>query len=226
MKSQRKYRVKRERSKPNRSDAQNSTYPSSSNFGIADNGYRRSRSAINKRKREKMPISLPKRSNRLKHLYYDTHPYVLAIIDIQPCFSAANSEALLDNISDLIVRAIHESAYVLHVRYYGHESNTKCLTDLTTDYEDTGYCGANQADKSNAILNHLRKNNINATRIKICGVNTAACVNDTVEGLSEKTNDKVIEVVGSCLGCSYTIENAQDIEFGKLYNVAFTTGAN
>ena len=79
---------------------------------------------------------------------------------------------------------------------------------------------ANKNDKSDAIMTKILKKQLRTSIIKICGVNTDACVMETVRSLSEKLPECDIQVIkNACNSLSMYNHNYGLNEMALLNNV-------
>lgn len=121
---------------------------------------------------------------KTKRLANNRFPYVLTIIDMQPKFKASNRRRILNHIRKLINDAIRDDAYVMYAEYTQCGRTHDSLTKLTDDYKHRSFVHAYQNSKCDVIKAELAKKNIMSDKMIICGVNTDACVEATVNDLS------------------------------------------
>ena len=127
---------------------------------------------------------------------------------MQPKFEAANCEDTINAIKKLVLNAKKDKAYVVIAEYMGYDGTHMCITDIIRKYKPRAYAVADRNDKSEAIQNKLHWRKVKTPVFKICGVNTAACVLATVQGLSKIMADANIQV----------IENACNSVGGKYFH--------
>ena len=148
------------------------------------------------------------------------YPYILTIIDMQPTFFTSNYQPVKDAVEDLILKAIDDGAYIIiaHFMKYGKTHNN--LLNLVRNYKDRSLVYANKNDKSDAIMTKILKKQIRTSFIKVCGVNTDACVQATVTGLSKTLPDFQIEIIkNACNSYSQYDHNFGINEMALLNNV-------
>lgn len=158
--------------------------------------------------------------NRTKSYKY---PYCLCIIDMQPIFKAMND--VLAECIDLIQQAIADGAYVIVVQYMypnGQSSSThQSIRAVLSSYGNRACCWANQNDKSDTITRAVYANNVYTNTFVFCGVNTDACVHDTVNSFSSLHPEKTIilkdRACATTSGRSW--HNKYVADMGWLHNV-------
>ncbi len=147
-------------------------------------------------------------------------PYVLTVIDMQPTFSASNDDETLENVKDLIVGAKNDKAYIVLAHYMKFGKTHDKLLTLVEKYKHKSLVYANKNDKSGAIMTKIIKKRIRAPYMKVCGVNTDACVQASVKGLSRKLPEWNIKVIKDSCNSSWSYGNKEGIEYmSKLSNV-------
>jgi hypothetical protein len=131
-------------------------------------------------------------------------PYVLTIIDMQPKFEASNRRRILNHVRKLINDAKMNDAYIIYAEYEQCGRTHDSLTKLTNDYKHCSFVHAYQNSKCDAIKAELARKSIMSDKMVICGVNTDACVQATVNDLSIKLPKWSLEIAKT--GC-YTYSN-------------------
>ena len=117
---------------------------------------------------------------------------LLIVIDMQPAFldsfkDTSKLETLLENISTQLRKAIQRGNWIVFVEFTGlNQSTDSKLLEIVEYYDRVIILEKNQNDGSSEIKEILSKFNINPSIMKICGVNTSACVVDTVLSLEKK----------------------------------------
>jgi hypothetical protein len=148
------------------------------------------------------------RGNLDRHIKPKTHfgskyPYVLAIIDMQGHFDAANNTFTIQNVLNLIKHAKKFEAYIIIAQFKSAGPTLKIITDAVKFYPFKSYVTANENDKSKAIFRKLRAQGIHAHTMKICGVNTCYCVYSTIAGLVKLKSFLVnIKLIKNACNCS------------------------
>ena len=130
----------------------------------------------------------PRRSKRkcIKEGILNNYPYILTIIDMQPRFYAATNKETINAVKNLIINAKKDGAYVIFAQYMKQGKSNHELIKLVNTYYDKSFVVARKNDKSDAIITKIYNNGIRSNDMKICGVNTDACVYSSVIGLSNK----------------------------------------
>jgi hypothetical protein len=134
--------------------------------------------------------------------------YSLVVIDMQKAFTAARRKRVLLNCEKEINKAIKNNCSIIFVEYFNCGKTIKKLTDLTKNYKKTYTVTKNNDDGSPEISCLFKSNRLPAKNIKVCGVNTDACVLDTVCGLSHSNrfSKSIIDVIANACDTSYNHE--------------------
>jgi nicotinamidase-related amidase len=137
--------------------------------------------------------------------------YSLVIVDMQTGFVAANSRKTLKNCKREIRKAIKDDANIIFVEYNGCGRTIKELTEITDKiaYKKKFVAIKRKNSGAKIILKTMKKNNIPTTKhtnFRVCGVNTDACVLETVEDLARALRQRSynIEVILSACNSSYS----------------------
>lgn len=109
---------------------------------------------------------------------------VLIIIDMQPShFSAAKHTSTILNCQKEIKSAIQNNSYIFFIEYELCGPTDLSLTDLTYSYENKYFITKYHDDGAPEIKNKIIELRIKNPLLKLCGVNTDACVKMTAYGL-------------------------------------------
>ena len=121
---------------------------------------------------------------------------LLCIIDMQPYFTAAKDTALVNRIIDEMRIFKKQKRYIFIVEYDEcGRTDVRILNELD-GYTKYRIIKKTNDDGSTEILECLKLvSSSGLDSMKICGVNTWACVFDTVIGLAEKRPDMSIVVL-------------------------------
>lgn len=115
--------------------------------------------------------------------------HVLVVIDIQPEFRCSFSNKTIKNIQREIKKAIRNKDHIFFVEYEGCGKTDKRLRDAASGYKKVSTITKFENDGSRQILKYLKIKKLSDKSLKICGVNTDACVEATVEGINGKLLD-------------------------------------
>lgn len=107
----------------------------------------------------------------------------LVIIDMQKQFYAANKKLIIKACQREIKRAIKNKEPIIFVEYKFHGRTMRELKDLVKDYKHKHTTIKESNSGAYQIHNAIQKHNLHKN-LRICGVNTDACVLDTVEELN------------------------------------------
>jgi nicotinamidase-related amidase len=147
--------------------------------------------------------------------------YVLLIIDMQTKFDAAHSDYTQSYCVKEIKKAIKLNAVVIFVEYNNSGDTVKLLTDVVkkAKYDKAFTIVKYDDDGSQVIDKFLKKKRFPRTHYRVCGVNTDACVIETVYGLSDMYSKKpLIEVVKKACNSQYCHQEGID-EMMDIKNV-------
>lgn len=152
--------------------------------------------------------------------------YSLVIIDMQPEFKAAKGKRVYNAVMCEIKQAIKKRAAIVFVEFGNynevpHTRTRKGLRLATSKYDRVFTTVKLQNDGGDKIMNMIVKNNL-SRKIRVCGVNTDACVVSSVRGMVRASEKKVkINVIAD--GCATAFgEEAHEAYLqlmGKLSNV-------
>lgn len=117
------------------------------------------------------------------------------VIDMQTGFNASSCESVKDSVQNLIIQAKDDNAFIIIAHYMRCGKTHNNLLNLVKTYTHRSLVYANKNDKSGAIMTKIIKKRIRAPVIKVCGVNTDACVKATVIGLTKILPDLYIEII-------------------------------
>lgn len=130
--------------------------------------------------------------------------HTLIIIDMQEEFWTSACSNIQRNIVNLIKKAKEQKYPIIVVEFRDYGPTRKRLLNALAGYPlvKTVYKQGN--DGSKPVSNLLKRNKtFDNDTLKICGVNIAYCVGETVKSLSEKFPKKLLHVVRrSCYGQS------------------------
>lgn len=127
----------------------------------------------------------------------------LVVVDMQPCFEASLDVDVIVGVTCEIVKARQRGAPIILVEYRGFDIQDRthdAFYDLLRNYKRRAIIGKSDDDGSREILQTLKRRQFNSRHLRICGVNSDACVWSTVEGLLEKLDNARIDVVKRACG--------------------------
>ena len=109
--------------------------------------------------------------------------YALCIIDLQEGFRASNGPNLRHAVTREIELAKRRNYPILVVEYSGFGKTESWVKEAIGSYP-AKYCTKKTDDGSKAILGAgILKRHFGAKNYRICGINTDACIEKTVDGL-------------------------------------------
>lgn len=152
---------------------------------------------------------------------YTAYSYILVIIDMQTKFNSSNDKNTISEVNKLILQAKTDKAFIVIAQYMNFGKTHKEFNTLVKKYKPHAYAIANQCDKSRAIETKLLSHRARAPFIKVCGVNTDACVQSTVKGLCKiiMPDMKIQVVKNACNACCNVCHRNGINIMSKLPNV-------
>lgn len=145
---------------------------------------------------------------------------ILVLIDMQPHFVASQNLQTIDACREQIRYAIDNKWYIFFVQWIGEGNTDHRLTSVTKGYKFTNLIFKDQNDGAVEIMNSVREIGIVNPKFRVCGVNTDACVLQTVNGLAGYgKRGKKVEVVARA--CHSDYDHAEGIR--KMNNVLNVT---
>jgi nicotinamidase-related amidase len=124
-------------------------------------------------------------------------PYCLCVIDVQLGFESAAQVAPI--CAQAVQTAIDHGAFIAIAQYYRFGKTHPEITNILKGASPAqyGFCMANKNSKESSITRLLYDRNIQVMTIYVCGVNTGACVLNTVDSLSKAHPEKNINVLSN-----------------------------
>lgn len=139
----------------------------------------------------------------------------LIVIDMQPAFEASGQ--VLRPVLEIITKAQKRESDIIVVeydltdrdRYSETEKVThKAITKQLKKYRKKHLVIKERNDGSSEVFNYMQKNEIPHQIVQVCGVNTSACVKETVWGLYQYDAIKKIQLLIKGCADNY-LSNAQ-----------------
>ncbi len=126
---------------------------------------------------------------------------VLTIIDMQPRFPSSQNNDTIAGVLRLIAKAIERNWPVIVVEFYAHGPTDERITEALRDYPLCVREFKRDEDGSEEIWEACVEHELPGSRFVICGVNTHACVKDTVFGMARLMPDSAIEIIQDACNC-------------------------
>jgi len=141
----------------------------------------------------------------------------LIVIDMQNQFDAANYPDVVYEVGEEIREAMERKAKIFLIEYRGYGSTHEFYLKKLNRYKYLHIIKKRKNDGSHCLCNYLKNRNITISEeIRVCGVNTLACVKETVHGLSNKFPNKKIHVVLNACGDNIINKKFWESEFSYL----------
>lgn len=148
---------------------------------------------------------------------------ILVVIDMQPGYPAALDAVTQWFVKQEIQKQLEQNLPVILVEFDAHEmgETLQPLRDLLAGYKRLKVVSKSQNDGSKEVIAACRiLSGNNSFSLRVCGVNSDACVLETVQGLSEKLPLTSIVVPQDACNCLTGKDNDVWVEdFPALPNV-------
>ncbi|MBI1266828.1 MAG: isochorismatase family protein [Cryomorphaceae bacterium] len=125
---------------------------------------------------------------------------LLVIVDMQPDFSAAKSPDTVSFVESAVVQAVNEGWKVVVLEFDGYGKTHHSIMSLLSGYSEVEVCIKTVDDGSREVLGAVRRRHWSPKLVRVVGVNSHACVQDTTLGLARLRPDFEIEVLKK--GCN------------------------
>lgn len=127
----------------------------------------------------------------------------LVIIDMQPEFEASRGKKIIDEHVKQIKNAISNKHHIVIIEFADSGDTHKRITQAVKGYDSVGYITKDTCSGSHKLVKHFNKLGYWPKEISFMGVNTGACVGDTVAYFHRhvKTNKKKIKLKVIREGC-------------------------
>ena len=120
---------------------------------------------------------------------------------MQSAFSWAGRDPnTLSTVLELIRIAKDDKAYIFDIKLNNCGDVFPEIMELIKDYDNVTHLTAYHNSKCSVILDEIRTKNIGTDSIKVCGVNTNACVLETVRDLVKEYKNDIVVVLDACNG--------------------------
>ncbi len=122
--------------------------------------------------------------------------YTLAIVDMQWYFGASHKASVIAACKREIRRAMKARAAILFIEYANCRSTISSLKKIVRDarYNRAATIIKNDDDGSPEVITAIEHHKFPRT-LRVCGVNTDACVQATVEGLANDLRRAKIKII-------------------------------
>jgi nicotinamidase-related amidase len=124
----------------------------------------------------------------------------LIVVDMQYQFEASVDPNVVIGVTCEIVKAREYGSPIVVVEYEGCGRSHSGFLNLIRNYRRKAIIKKWDDDGSAEIIRTLKRRQFNPFHLRVCGVNSDACVLSTVQGLLAKLNQTEIEVVKQACG--------------------------
>jgi len=135
----------------------------------------------------------------------------LVVIDMQPHF-----EKSMPKVEETVIEHIQESKrqhdWIILVRITDCGEISDRIMNAVKEYDKVCVIDKEWNDGSNEILDCIGKQNISGEVLKVCGINTSACVADTVYGLHKHDEIKKIIILSDACACPVDTRHEETIK--------------
>ncbi len=128
----------------------------------------------------------------------------LVVVDMQPAYEAALHPWTISNVTREVTAARHSNWGIVIVEFCDHEPTIKAVMRpllKKTLYGKLVVVEKDIPDGSTPVIAAIEQNGFSDNLIRVCGVNTHECVQDTVNGLARKRPESTIEVASGACNC-------------------------
>lgn len=127
-------------------------------------------------------------------------PATLVVVDMQPDFEAAFNPDVVIGVAKQIMLAKHKKWPVILLEYAGCSRTHQGFSDLLSGYPRRARISKSDDDGSYEVVRALERREFPFKNLRVCGVNTDACVWSTVDGLLKRLPKSYLEVVKDACG--------------------------
>ena len=127
-------------------------------------------------------------------------PTTLIVVDMQPDFEAAFNPNVVIAVTEQILLAKRNKWAIILLEYAGCYNSHQGYNDLLKGYPKKARISKEDDDGSLEVSQAIRRRKFPFKNLRLCGVNTDACVWETVVGLLNRYEQSRVEVVKSACG--------------------------
>ena len=145
---------------------------------------------------------------------------ILVVIDMQPFFQASRSRLLIKEHVSQIRAAISNQEHIIVLEYKDCGSTHKPILNALKSYDKVKFFAKDYCSGSSLITKHLTRKNIWPKEIKFMGVNTGACVEETVINFVKHVNKNYkqtkVKVIKNGCRCDEYGEKPTNGDFNRM----------
>ena len=148
----------------------------------------------------------------------------LIVVDMQEQFSAANSPHVIKGVRHEIKEARKEKNDIMFLEFEHCGPTKRKILDGIAFYPQKKHQRVVKEDDNGAYeaVRAMKEGGFDLNKIRVCGVNSDACVQRTVNGLTEKLSKSKITVALDACGCEANRTTSEIKGLMVRPNVSFT----
>lgn len=135
---------------------------------------------------------------------YGNQNGTLVVVDMQPDYEASCHPWTITKVKKAITSARHANWGIVIVEFADHCPTHRCLLKpllRKTRYDKFTVVEKDIPNGSEPIIAAIQNFEFDDTLIRVCGVNTDQCVQETVSGLARRLERSKIEVITDACNC-------------------------
>lgn len=135
----------------------------------------------------------------------------LCIVDVQKKFGPA-AKVIKDTVHQIkLARRRKAVVIVVEYGYDGYDPSYIDIYDALIGYNNWAVVKKNSCGGGNEVIAAMDSNpSLQADKIRVCGVNTCACVRETVRGLKNSGRFEKIEIAEAATNCFHASHGVND----------------
>jgi nicotinamidase-related amidase len=141
---------------------------------------------------------------------------ILLLIDLQTNFKSASDPILIKIVNIEIEKAKRENIPIITVEYIGEGNIVDSIKINLIGYSKLHSVSKTGDDGSQEVHDLLRKIGFNFGQIYVCGVNTDACVRDTINSLYNLNANYRINIISN--GCNAFNKESHEKKINQFVN--------
>lgn len=144
---------------------------------------------------------------------------MLLVVDMQDAFKASRN--VLDGVEAEVKKAVRNKEWIIFLEYFGDGPTHYRLKKAVKGYKRKSFVKKDADDGSWRLIRRMDRLQLFPPRIRVCGVNTNACVKKTVFGIAARLDTKLVILQDLCSASTKKWHNAGIRFMQKLKGVEF-----